>query len=57
MNVCDIEVADFVVWSEKDIVIERILRDRAFFEAECEKIEPFFTYGVLPELVGKWYTW
>lgn len=53
MNVCDIEDADFVVWSEKDIVIERILRDRAFFEAECEKIEPFFTYGVLPELVGK----
>ena len=25
MNVCDIENADFVVWSEKDIVIERIL--------------------------------
>lgn len=56
MNVCNIANADFVVWTEKNIIIERIKIDKEFFDNECIKVEHFFVYGILPELLGKWFT-
>ncbi len=44
------------MWTEKDIVIERIRIDEKFFEDIMPKIEKLFVYGVLLELIGKWYT-
>ena len=36
--------------------MERITIDREFYENAAHRVEHFFTYGVLPEIVGKWYT-
>ena len=35
---------------------ERILHDKSFFEEFQDNVKHFFVYGILPELVGKWYT-
>ena len=56
LNVCDVQYGDFVVWTENGIASERIEIDREFYEKESEKVKHIFTYGVLPEIVGKWYT-
>ena len=48
---------DFVVWSENDgLIVEWIDKDDAFFHSIVDDVQYFFTYGVLPEIVGKWYT-
>ncbi len=44
------------MWTEKEIVIERICIDEKFFEDIMPMIEKFFVYSVLLELIGKWYT-
>ena len=31
-------------------------QNREFYEKEAEKVEHVFIYGVLPEIIGKWYT-
>ena len=56
INVCNVEYGDFVVWTESDIAVKRIARDRRFYEEATEKIEHMFIYGILPEIIGKWYT-
>ena len=38
------------------MAIERITIDREFYKSAADRVECFFTYGVLPEIVGKWYT-
>ena len=50
------EYADFVVWSENGIVIQRVLKDEAFIQSNMQIARSFFKYAVLPEVVGKWYT-
>lgn len=56
LNVCGLEYGDFVVWSEGGVAIERIKRDREFYESAADNVQHFFIYGALPEIVGKWYT-
>ena len=53
---CQCLYCDFVVWSEKDRVIERIVPDRELIESALEKATIFFRYGILPEVLGKYYT-
>ena len=56
LNVCNVKYGDFVVWAESGIAIERIMQDRDFYESGAAKVEFFKIYGVLPEIIGKWYT-
>ncbi len=56
LNVVNCEYGDFVVWTEKETIIERIQIDRNFHASNLIEIEHFFLYSVLPEVVGKWIT-
>ena len=56
LNVCQMPYADFVVWTKNGMTFERIPRETQFLEIYSETIKHFFTYGILPEIVGKWYT-
>ena len=56
VNICNLNYGDFVVWTGRGITIERITVDCAFFETIMREVHHFFVYGMLPEVVGKWYT-
>ena len=56
VNICDVEFGDFVLWTEDGIAVERIIRDCAFYEEALNNIEHVYVYGILPEIIGKWYT-
>ena len=56
LNICQVKYCDFVVWTKKGVVIERIAADKEFFEGILDNIKSFFIYGMLPEIIGKWYT-
>lgn len=52
---------DFMVWREDseangEIFLERLQPDMTFVEEGVAKAKLFFLQGVLPELVGKWYS-
>ena len=47
---------DFVVWTTKDLHIERIYPDASFWNALVMKATSFFTKVLLPELVGAYWT-
>ncbi len=55
MKLCKVQYGDFVVWGKTELVILRINLDDFISEA-MRKAALFFKYGVLPELIGKWYT-
>ena len=44
------------MWSEDELLVLRILPDPEFIDGVIEEVTSFFKYGVLPELLGKWYT-
>jgi len=57
MHVCKRDYCDFVVWSEKDgIIIDRIEVNKEFFDSIVELLQTVFIYGILPEIIGKWYS-
>ena len=56
LHVCDVTYADFVVWTENTTVIERLHENTEFFEGKITNVRNFFMYGVLPEIIGKWYS-
>ena len=58
MYVCHALYADFVVWTEgnTDPLIERIAVDYQFVTSKLADVKYFFMYGILPEIVGKWYS-
>ena len=56
INVCNVEFGDFVVWTKTGMLEERIMKDRLFFEEAVNNVEHIFVYGILPEIIGKWYT-
>ncbi len=56
MVVCKVKYCDFVLWTEKEFVTERILIDNNFFDTHLANVKDFYIYGVLPEVVGKFYT-
>ena len=47
---------DFVVWTQKEIFIERVLSDMHFFESQVKIVDDFYLKGILPELLSKYYT-
>ncbi len=47
---------DFVVWTKKDVHIERIYPDNVFWLNHIQQVDHFFQVGILPELVGKFYS-
>ena len=48
---------DFVVWIKEVLHIERITLDEALIESAIPIAEKFYKLCILPELLGKWYTW
>lgn len=56
MEVCGVNYCDFIIWRASELVIIRINRDEAFLTDAIDKATTFFKYGVLPELIAKWYT-
>ncbi|XP_072028778.1 uncharacterized protein [Amphiura filiformis] len=51
------EYADFIVWTGRGpLHKERILPDLDFWEVCVERSSKFFLLGILPELLGKFYT-
>jgi len=56
LHVCRLPYADFVVWTETGIIMERIYEDPSFWDSLIGDIQHFFKYGVLPEIIGKWYS-
>ena len=50
------EYNDIVVWTQCKIVVEKLTRDRKFYEQAVQKIKYVFIYGVLPEIIQILYT-
>ena len=55
MFVCKTSYADFVVWTEKECIVERVTIDQPFLQSHCDSSKTFFVYGVLPEIIEKFY--
>lgn len=56
MKLCDVRYCDFVVWRSDELIVNRIERDEDFLKEAIPKATTFFKYGLLPELIAKWYT-
>ena len=56
MKICQVDYADFVVWKEEDLFVQRITIEKEFIDDAMKRAEPFVKQGILPELVGKWFT-
>ena len=56
MKFCNARYCDFVVWSPNDFFVEGIYPDVNFMDSAIEKVSVFIKVGVLPELLGKWYS-
>ncbi len=56
MAVCDVTCGDFVVWTKTKYAVERITRDDDFLHAKISAAKHIFSYGILPEIIGKFYT-
>ena len=53
MFVTDCDWADFVVWTPRETHVQRIVRDRAFFEGVLPKLHDFFFGHLLPALYSE----
>ena len=47
---------DFVVWTEKEVHIERIYPDERLWLENVSRVKHFFITSILPELIGKFYS-
>ena len=47
---------DFLVWTSKQINVQRILLNESFIDEKLQDLEHFFVNAILPEIVGKWYS-
>ena len=56
MFVCDMMYADYVVWTECDVHIERIERDEQLWKHVEPRAKAFFMQAILPEVVGKLFS-
>lgn len=54
--ICGVEYCDFVVWTTRDLFVQRILPDQEFWENALSASSEFFSKCILPEIVGKYYT-
>ena len=56
MKLCHIEYRDFVVWTKESWVSQRIYANDDFINDTITKTVGFIRLGILPKLVGRWYT-
>lgn len=56
MFISNTQYCDFVVWTQKDLFVERISRDEDFWADACNKAEHFFKVVALPELLCGYFT-
>lgn len=56
MLACNVPHADFVLWNEREITVERIARNNQFIASKVAASKKFFTEVLLPELVAHWFT-
>ena len=56
LKLCETVYCDFVMWSMDELLVLQIFPDPEFIDGAIEEVPPFFKYGVLPELLGKWNT-
>ncbi|CAN7940649.1 unnamed protein product, partial [Ixodes hexagonus] len=55
MFACNVPYADFVLWNEVDITVERVARNEDFI-SKVKAAQNFFVKVLLPELVAHWFT-
>ena len=48
--------ADFVVWREGELAVQRIYPDEPFITAALDECKQFTKIDILPELMGKYYS-
>lgn len=53
---CDKEYADFVVFTEKEVNIERVAPDEGKWNEISKKAANFHSIAIMPELVGRFYS-
>lgn len=51
MAVCKLSYCDFVLYTQKDIYVERVNFSQADWELLLEKLKSFYVQYVLPKLV------
>lgn len=59
LHVTQTAYCDFVVWADNKFDtthIQRIVPDNAFLDSVLPKIDIFYLNGILPEILGKWFT-
>ena len=56
IHACEVDYADFVLWTSTDIHVERIEPNDNLWKEILERSQEFFIKAVLPELLGKYYT-
>ena len=56
VDYCDFCVCTFTADEESDLYIERIVKNRKFWDDCILRAGLFFRTCILPELLGKWYT-
>ena len=56
MKLCEVQYCDFIVWRPSELIVLRVLLDEIFIDSAIDKATEFYKVGVLPELLGKWYS-
>ncbi len=56
IKICSASYSDFVVWQEQDLFVQRIYLDEPFITYAFMKANDLIKVGILPELVGKWFS-
>ncbi len=56
MFICKASYCDFVVYTNNDLAIVRVLPDHDFIASTIANVSAFFKLAVLPELVGKFFS-
>ncbi|XP_052233785.1 uncharacterized protein LOC127846525 [Dreissena polymorpha] len=56
LGVTQNDLCVFFVWSEKNVHLEQIEFDEDVWDEICVKSKNFFVRGVLPELIGKYFS-
>ena len=56
LNICELDICYFVVWSPEEMHIEEVKKDTEFFSALLPGINSFLLKGVLQEVTAHWFT-
>lgn len=56
LSVTGVKCIDFVVWTTKDLFVQRVLPDTDFRNRMLTRTSLFYKRGVLPEILGLRYT-